>query len=412
MTAGRNADCIDLRVATGIDRRLASGIDARLADCIDLRSRELGPGRVGRQSAAHLLLAGLAALRPAAPGPAALLLAVLLLPALLLAGCSDEASDPGPAPASALYVVNSLGETLDRIDLETGSVSLGVLSLGNGPNDIVVGADPPRLWIANSLDNDVWGIDPDQRVPEPVIDIGNRNNPYRLAILDDGRVAVTNWLGGTLALLDPVAGTVDDRRPIGRTPETVLASGNRLYVTAVGYDLPSGRFGAGKVYVLDTAVRGASPIDSTIVPTNPQALLFDQQGRLHVISTGNYGGYEPASQGAVRVLSAASLDSLGAIELGATPGAGILVNEQVYVSAFFGGLMRYDSRTLEVVRGTADPILDAPGLSGLAYDSLRQRLYVAGFEEDLIYVVDTTADTLVTAWPVGDGPIALGLTAR
>lgn len=335
----------------------------------------------------------------------------LLLP-IIFAACGDDPIDPGPPPASALYVVNSTGETLDRIDLETGAVSLMVMVLGDVPNDIVVTADPPRLWIANSGDNDVWGADPEELVPEPLIDLGNNQNPYRLAVLDDGRLAVTNWLGGTLAFLDPVVGAVDDRRPIGRTPEAVLASDNRVYVTAVGYDLPTGRFGPGKVYALDPSMRGAAPTDSAIVPTNPQALLIDTQGRLHVICTGNYGGYEPSSQGAVRVLNAATLDSLGAIELGATPGAGILVNDQVYVSAYYGGLLRYDARTLVVSRGTANPIIDAPGLSGMAYDAARQRLYVAGFEDDLIYVVDTTADTLVTAWEVGNGPIALGLAVE
>ncbi|HEX7880476.1 MAG TPA: hypothetical protein VF720_13765 [Candidatus Eisenbacteria bacterium] len=338
-----------------------------------------------------------------------------MLASPFLVACGDDPVDPGPVPASALYVVNSLGETLDRIDLETGSVSLAVMPLGNGPNDVVMtdpaSADlaPARFWIANSLDNDVWGIDAAQLVPEPVIDLGNNQNPYRLALLPDGRVAVTNWLGGTLALLDPVAGTVDDRRPIGRTPEAVLASGNRVFVTAVGYDLPTGRFGPGKVYALDSSARGAGPADSAIVPTNPQALLIDTQGRLHVICTGNYGGYEPASQGAVRVLNAATLDSVGAIALGATPGAGILVDDQIYLSAYFGGLLRYDANTLAVTRGPDDPILDTPGLSGLAYDAGRHRLYVSGFEDDLVYVVDTTADTLVTAWEVGDGPIALGL---
>lgn len=349
-------------------------------------------------------------MRSARPGP---LLGLLGLLGLLATGCSDDDPvDPGPPPASALYVVNSLGETLDRIDLETGAVTLAILPLGNGPNDIAVSGEPTRLWIANSLDNEVWGVDPDQQVPEPVVDVGNNQNPYRLAVLDDGRVAVTNWLGGNLALLDPAAGIVDDSRPIGRTPEAVLSSGHRLFATAVGYDLPTGRFGPGKVYALDIAARGGAPIDSAVVPTNPQALLIDTQGRLHVICTGNYGGYEPASQGAVRVLNATTLDSLGTIELGATPGAGILVNDQVYVSAYFGGLMRYDSRTLEVSRGPANPVLDAPGLSGLAYDAARQRLYVAGFEDDLVYVVDTTADTLVTAWQVGDGPIALGLASE
>jgi len=329
--------------------------------------------------------------------------------ALLLGGCGEESGPPGPPPASSLYVVNSLGETLDRIDLATGSVEHDVLLLGNGPNDLVAESDGARLWVANSADNDVWGIDAVTLDIGPVIDLGSNQNPYRLALLDDGRVAVTNWLDGNLALLDPVGGKVDDRRPIGRTPEAILAGGSRLLVTAVGYDFPTGRFGPGKVYALDARARGAGPVDSATVPTNPQDLLLDAAGRLHVVCTGNYGAYEPATVGAIRVLDAATLDSLGAIELGATPGAAVLAGGHVYVSAFFGGLLKYDAASLDLERGTDDPILDVPGLSGMAFDAETNRLYVAGFDEDLVYVIDTTADTLVTAWEVGDGPIALEL---
>lgn len=332
-----------------------------------------------------------------------------LLFALLVGGCTEDSTVPGPPPASSLYVVNSLGETLDRIDLATGAVEYAVLLLGNSPNDLVAEADGGRLWVANSLDNDVWGIDPTTLVADPVIDLGTNQNPYRLALLDDGRVAVTNWLGGNLALLDPMSGAVNDRRPIGRTPEAVLTRGTRIWVSAIGYDLPTGRFGPGQVYALDAGARGEGPIDSALVPANPQELLLDEAGRLHVICTGNYGGYEPASVGAIRVLNAATLDSLGAIELGATPGSAVLAGDHVYVSAFFGGLFKYNAATLVVKRGLANPILDAQGLSGMVFDTDRNRLYVAGFDDDLVYVIDTTADTLVAAWEVGDGPIALEL---
>ena len=332
--------------------------------------------------------------------------------ALVLAGCGAEPSTPGLPPASALIVVNSLGETLDRIDLATGVVEHAVLLLGNSPNDLVVEPGGGRFWVANSLDNEVWGIEAVTLSPDPIIHLGANQNPYGLALLDDGRVAVTNWLGGDLALLDPATGVVDDRRPIGRTPEAVRAVGARIYVTAVGYDLPTGRFGPGKVYALLADARGAGPVDSVIVPTNPQDLLLDEIGRLHVICTGNYGGYAPASVGAIRVLDASTLDSLGAIELGATPGAAVIAGGHVYVSAFFGGLFKYDATSLQIERGAGNPILDVQGLSGMAFDADRDRLYVAGFDDDLIYVIDTMADTLVTAWPVGDGPIAIELVGE
>ncbi|TPW01909.1 MAG: hypothetical protein FD129_3280, partial [bacterium] len=160
----------------------------------------------------------------------ALALVVALLLNLLLSGCTDDTTPPGPAPAASLYVVNSLGETLDRIDLETGTVEPMVRLLGNSPNDLVVESDGSRFWVANSQDNDVWGIEASTLEVDPVIHLGTNQNPYARALLDDGRVAVTNWLGGNLALLDRATGLVDDRRPIGRAPQAVRAVGARIYV--------------------------------------------------------------------------------------------------------------------------------------------------------------------------------------
>jgi hypothetical protein len=55
--------------------------------------------------------------------------------------------------------VNSLGETFDRIDLDTGQVTQGVATTGNAPNDLWVDAARDRAWVANSMDNAVTAYD-------------------------------------------------------------------------------------------------------------------------------------------------------------------------------------------------------------------------------------------------------------
>ncbi len=71
--------------------------------------------------------------------------------------------------------------------------------------------------------------------------------------------------------------------------------------------------------------------------------------------------------------------------------------------------MKYDGLTHTVTRGPANPVLAKEALTGIAADAEAHRLYVAGFNDDAVYVVDTRADTLMATWHVGDGPMALAI---
>ena len=304
-------------------------------------------------------------------------------------------------------MLNSLGETFDRIDLDTGVVQQGVATTGNSPNDLWVDATAGQAWVANSLDNEVAAYDLATLRKGAAVSLGPNSNPWNLAGTPDHHLLVTNWLAGDVAEIDPAAGTLLQRIAVGRTPEGILAgsTANSLRVTLVNYDDAQQRFGPGEVATYCPVCARPAPL--VTVGTNPQTLFTGPDDRTHVICTGNFGGYEPAEWGQVRVLDWPTPGQQDTLRLGGTPDRAQVVGDMVYVSAFFGGLMKYDGRTHAILRDSLHPVLDAPGLGAMAYDAARHRLYVAGFDDDTIYVVDTTADTLVTAWPVGDGPIAL-----
>ena len=124
-----------------------------------------------------------------------------------------------------------------------------------------------------------------------------------------------------------------------------------------------------------------------------------------MICTGDYVG----SFGTIHILDATTLAPLDTIAIGGTPGAAIVSGNDVYVSGFFGGLAKYDGITHQILRGLGDPIIPSTGLGKMALDTEEQRLYVPCFDEDLIYVVDAEADSVLTAYAVGNGPVAVAL---
>lgn len=328
--------------------------------------------------------------------------------AALAFGCGDSApTPPGPPPPAYLLVLNSLGETIDRIDLDTGIVSYAIVTTGNAPNDLLVDAARARVWVTNSGDNSVASWDLATLAPGPVAALGPNSNPWALTRLATGALAVSNWLAGDVAFLDPESGAVTGRLAVGSAPEGLLPAPNpaQLLVTLVQYDYPSGTFGPGLVQPLCPAC-GEPRLPAIPVGTNPQTLLRGPDGAIHVVCTGDYGAGTPPRHGAVHVLDPTTFAPLDTIALGGSPDRAAVSGDFIYVSAV-EGLLKYDGRTHRVVNDATHPVIGVPTLGGIVVDERRHRLYVAGFTDDLVYVVDTRADTLITAWEVGDGPVAL-----
>jgi DNA-binding beta-propeller fold protein YncE len=322
----------------------------------------------------------------------------------LAAGCGDETvleAPPAPELAPAVFVVNSLGETLSRILIADGSVAANALALGAGPNAIVVSDDGRTGYVASSLSNRIDAVDLGRLAISKTIDLGPGANPYAIALTADGRAAyVSNLAADEVARIDLAAGQVARRIRVGRGPEGFLVAGGDLYVAVTGYR-PEG-YDPGEVAVV------AVPADTVRarlrVGLNPQALAPAPDGTIHVLCTGDYGAHE----GRVFVIEPSGPAVVDSLDVGGAPAAILVLDDgRGVIAGFFGGLRRYDraARSVEATRALGTEA----GLSALALDGATGRLYVADFDDDQVHLVDLAADSLLTSFTVGDGPVSLAV---
>jgi DNA-binding beta-propeller fold protein YncE len=304
--------------------------------------------------------------------------------------------------SSSVYVVNGLSETLSKIDLGTGMVYEDIVPLGSLPNDILVRND--RAYVVNSGSSDLYVID---LVDESVIltmDLGEGNNPWSCILSNDSTMYITNWLTHTLSKLDLPSGLIVDTLDIGTGPEGLLLIGDLLYVANSGWN--GSGYDQGTVSVLN--VTTDSLVAIIPVGTNPQDLVLDPQGEIHVICTGDYVG----STGAVHLIDSATNSVTDTVVTGGAPGrATISPMGHLYMAAGGwverGEIYLFDTMRGILVHDVGNPIQSGPGAMDVVTDS-EGYLYAASFSENSVSVFDIPDDS-VNTYTVGSGPVAIAI---
>jgi hypothetical protein len=337
----------------------------------------------------------------------------------LVAGCGDEAAEQAPPLLEAGPAVCGGGPTRP----EAVHVPL-VKPLGPSPNAIKtrVGA----LWIVQSGDNTVgrydlatgaWDAD--------FIDVGNDQNPYDVEVAGD-EVYVANFLGNTVTVADAVSGRVKRTlsHPTLKQPSAVAITQRRVYVGNVELQGP-GRFGPGSVAVFDRAT-GDHLVTLPVAAPNPQYLSVIPSAageRIVVVSTGGLrivdGQAELTTEGAVEVWReqadpAQPLRTTLPVPLDPMqPRRGALGAPHptpdgrywYFASATSAELFKLDAVTLRWERGPDAPIRFAPEAPLSLHHAVMLAdgaLAISSFNEDALYLWDTTCDMLLA------GPLALG----
>jgi DNA-binding beta-propeller fold protein YncE len=335
----------------------------------------------------------------------------LALGLLVLAGCAenpggietpDDAGGTAPVPPRVL-VVNTLSETLSTLDLTSREVTVRAADLGAWANRIMIMPGGSGLLVVSSGENRVTAHNGRDFAVRFGIDVEPGSSPWLAVPLSLGQGLMTNWRSSDLRRLDLFAGRAGPPLPLSPGPEGFAVSGRRAWVACTGWQA-DGQFGEGRLDVVDLDVW--SVIARIPVGKNPQDVLVDRAGRIHVLCTGTYDGGPIPESGSVHVVDPEALAVIAVLPLGYSPGrlaAG--AGDTVWVAGFSGGLRRYDAASLTLLADPVDPALRADGLSAVAWDEASGTAFVTSFDLDLLVAVDGVTLAVIGTWIVGDGPV-------
>ena len=314
--------------------------------------------------------------RPRRSGVLIAIGAAVLLSAAVAVAASELTGDdsPGLAAASA----NSVAA------LDTGSSRIVAdVPVGNGPTSVVAGEG--AVWVVNSVDETVSRVDPETGGVVQRIDVGA--DPGGIAV-GGGAVWVANSLDATVSRIDPQTNREVDTIPVGLTPTALGVDGKTVWVTSAEersvakIDAVRGRVvdriqtgalgrgiavGGGSVWVTDESSRSVIRIDSRRgrivervgVGNGPTGIAFGD-GSVWVANS---------LDGTVSRIDAATNRVTATIPVGEGPGGIAVGSGAVWVSGEFSeAIARIDPAENEVVERI--PIANRPNGLALSGDQV------------------------------------------
>lgn len=195
---------------------------------------------------------------------------------------------PDPADAGYVYAGDTTRGDLVRIPLAGGEPTR--IDTGDTPVKIAFNADGTRIAVANWAGDSIALIDPAGRTARKV---KTGKGTAGVAFSRDGaRVFAVNTDAATISVVDWASGEVRSNTPVnpaapelgGWSPTTAVADGDTLYIALSARNA---------VAVYD--VSGAAPVRTGLIPTGeyPVDLALDRSGgapRLFVACAGGMGG--------------------------------------------------------------------------------------------------------------------------
>lgn len=323
--------------------------------------------------------------------------AVLFLILLLIVCTANVAAED-----SLAYVLNTTGEAVSRINLNTGEVVNNIVTIGSTdqsyPNQMVI--RDTLLYVVASGTNEIQVINLNDELTVSYFNLPLGSNPYWMDFENQHYLYVSLLLNNTVARIDCTSGMVDDEIPVGKSPEGVLVAGDKVYVACTGFDFDTWLYDPGEIYVYD--IIGDSITAQISVGLNPQFFACDRLGRIHVVCTGDYYSVF----GVIYIIDPTVDSVVDSIKIDGTPGHISIGSDDVaYLAAAGftqdGYVFSYNSLTGEIYHNVINPIVvDLNCMTVAAFQD--STVFTASFT-DYVKVIDSSGNNLAS-YAVGAGP--------
>lgn len=320
----------------------------------------------------------------------------------LFIGCEEEPEkEEAPVTATALYVLNSGGQSISVVDLVTGTVYNNVATVGTWPNQLVY--KDGKLYCVNTGSNNIQIFDVDDFAATPeAIDLGSGHNPQNMVFVDDNIAYVSCSLSESVVKVNVSTKTLLEEIDAGIGCTGIVEAEGKIYASNTAYDAATWGYGPGTVTVINTATDAVlSTID---VALNPFSIGVAPNGMVHVVCTGDYW----STWGKVMVIDPTTDTVVNTLETLGSPG-NICFSEadnMALLTVWGSGCLTYNPETLTMVNDTSNYFLGKGG-TGAAADG-NGNIFVSVWDDDQVIRLDKDG-TVVAIFDVGDSPSALAL---
>lgn len=292
------------------------------------------------------------------------------------------------------FIVNTLGENLSVINLETNQVNKDAKNLGHYTNQIVIRKD--FGYVINSLINEVEVINLASLSTIKQIDVGTGTNPYGMDFVNDSVAVISLLIKNQVLFVNVKNNKIIKIISVKNGPQGVKYAYGKVYVANSGFN--GSGYDPGLVSVIDLDSYSISDIP---VGTNPQALDVTTFGKIVVACTGDYGSIRPQLN--IIDIETDTVEFSLDLDLFIT---NVRINSDniAYLATFGSGVMVYDLDKKVFIRDASNTL---PGGPDMDFDT-DKNVYICDFESDSVYTYSSDHQRL-NGYLVGDGPVSIAI---
>ena len=301
--------------------------------------------------------------------------------------------------ASELVVVNSISQTLSRVNLQDGSVDNGFATLGqtggSAPN--IVAIKDHYAYVVITYENAVQKIDLETKQVRSYIFLEDSSSPNEI-IIHGNDAYVTGNETSKVYQIDLLTDEVINTFEVGLSPQGMTIHENKLYVANTGFKFSDYSYEPGtitKINLLENSV------EATIsVSLNPCSMEVVND-KIHVVCSGDF----MSIFGKVSVYDPSIDQIVDTIDIGGSPGSiEYAMNGKVYLgNTWPAGVYQYDAESFVVDIIPENGIFDG-GNTLMVHDNYLYTVDALDYQQNsIIRKYEINTQQLISSYEVGIG---------